>query len=133
MRSAASFTEILEFGFKTTVTWAFGSNFNTKFRLVGPWKWDGANEIMRTELWDVVKQSGGWVCRLYSVIEMLESTPTYKQTSQFTASFRSLYSGLQAWFSGSLSQCSILSSSSASLSKRINRVRKIQKENIPKL
>lgn len=73
MGSAASFTEILGFGFKTTFTWAFGSNFNTKFRLVGPWKWDGANEVMRTELWDVVKQSGGWVCRFYPVLDALES------------------------------------------------------------
>ncbi|KAL5321810.1 hypothetical protein ACEPPN_009773 [Leptodophora sp. 'Broadleaf-Isolate-01'] len=69
MGSAASFTEILGFGFKTTFTWAFGSNFNTKFRLVGPWKWDGANEVMRTELWDVVKQSGGWVyIAIYGII-----------------------------------------------------------------
>ncbi|KAG4443496.1 hypothetical protein IFR05_001066 [Cadophora sp. M221] len=69
MGSAASFTEILGLGFKTTFTWAFGSNFNTKFRLVGPWKWDGANEIMRTELWDVVKKSGGWVyITIYGII-----------------------------------------------------------------
>ncbi|KAF4627260.1 hypothetical protein G7Y89_g10896 [Cudoniella acicularis] len=60
MGVAASFTEVCGFGFKTAFTWAMGPNFNTKFRLVGPWKWDGANEIMRTELWNVVKKSGGW-------------------------------------------------------------------------
>ncbi|KAH6680487.1 hypothetical protein B0J14DRAFT_266618 [Halenospora varia] len=60
MGSAASFTEISRFGFKTLFTWAMGPNFNTKFRLVGPWKWGGANEVMRTELWGVVRQSGGW-------------------------------------------------------------------------
>jgi len=62
MGTAPSFTGVLGYGFKTTFTWAFGSNFNTKFRLAGPWKWDGAAEIMRTELWDVVKKSGGWFC-----------------------------------------------------------------------
>lgn len=60
MGSAPAFVEVLRHGFKTTFTWAFGSNFNTKFRLVGPWKWDGAAEVMRSELWDVVKKSGGW-------------------------------------------------------------------------
>lgn len=63
MGSAASFTEISRFGFKTLFTWAMGPNFNTKFRLVGPWKWGGANEVMRTELWGVVRQSGGWFCK----------------------------------------------------------------------
>ncbi|XMA07685.1 hypothetical protein WAI453_000476 [Rhynchosporium graminicola] len=69
MGSAASFTEILRLGFRTSFTWAFGSNFNTKFRLVGPWKWDGANEVMRTELLDVSIRSGGLVyIVLYSIV-----------------------------------------------------------------
>ncbi|KAJ4261635.1 hypothetical protein NW762_007070 [Fusarium torreyae] len=39
-----------------------GSNFNTKFRMVGPWKWEqGAENIMRNELYNVVKRSGGLV------------------------------------------------------------------------
>ncbi|KAI1497625.1 hypothetical protein F5X99DRAFT_432873 [Biscogniauxia marginata] len=36
------------------LTWALGANFNTKFRLRGPWKWDGAAEVMAGELWDTV-------------------------------------------------------------------------------
>lgn len=69
MGSAPSFTEVLGHGFKTTFTWACGSNFNTKFRLMGPWKWCGAPEVMRTELWDVVKKSGGWFyITTYSII-----------------------------------------------------------------
>lgn len=64
MGSAPSVTEVVRLGFKTAFTWAMGSNFNTKFRLVGPWKWDGANEIMRTELWGVVRKSGGLFCEL---------------------------------------------------------------------
>ncbi|CAH0059319.1 unnamed protein product [Clonostachys solani] len=48
-------------GLKVCFTWAMGSNFNTKFRLVGPWKWEGAAEIIEGELFDVVKRSGGLV------------------------------------------------------------------------
>ncbi|CAH0001973.1 unnamed protein product [Clonostachys byssicola] len=48
-------------GLKVCYTWAMGSNFNTKFRIVGPWKWEGAAEIMEGELFDVVKRSGGLV------------------------------------------------------------------------
>ncbi|CZS91969.1 related to flavin-containing monooxygenase [Rhynchosporium agropyri] len=72
MGSAPAFREVLHHGYKTTFTWAFGSNFNTKFRLVGPWKWDGAKEIMRTELYDIVNNSGGWVCiTAYSIIPFI--------------------------------------------------------------
>lgn len=72
MGSAATFTEIMGLGFKTMFTWAFGSNFNTKFRLVGPWRWEGAKDVMRTELWDVVKESGGWVYfMIYGIIPFI--------------------------------------------------------------
>ncbi|KAI5865262.1 FAD/NAD(P)-binding domain-containing protein [Durotheca rogersii] len=69
MGSAPSFSEIVRLGFdqakgrgggdgnyswKLLLTWALGANFNTKFRLRGPWKWDGAVEVMATELWDTV-------------------------------------------------------------------------------
>jgi dimethylaniline monooxygenase (N-oxide forming) len=63
MGSAPTLTYVLGKGCKVFSTWAMGSNFNTKFRLVGPWKWHlGAEEIMRTELFDVVKRSGGFLC-----------------------------------------------------------------------
>ncbi|PVH82727.1 FAD/NAD(P)-binding domain-containing protein [Cadophora sp. DSE1049] len=69
MGSAPSFTEVIRHGYKTAFTWAFGSNFNTKFRLMGPWKWNGAREVMSTELYDVVNNSGGWFCiTFYSII-----------------------------------------------------------------
>ncbi|KIL85701.1 hypothetical protein FAVG1_11196 [Fusarium avenaceum] len=39
-----------------------GSNFNVKFRMIGPWKLEKESEsIMRNELYNVVKRSGGWV------------------------------------------------------------------------
>ncbi|EGU72840.1 hypothetical protein FOXB_16641, partial [Fusarium oxysporum f. sp. conglutinans Fo5176] len=28
------------------IIWAFGAHFNTKFRLIGPWVWDGATEVL---------------------------------------------------------------------------------------
>lgn len=67
MGSAPTISYVFSRGWKVFFTWAFGSNFNTKFRLVGPWKWaDGAEEIMSHELFDVVKRSGGFVCKCLS-------------------------------------------------------------------
>lgn len=65
MGSAPSFTEVLGFGAKTTFVWAMGSNFNSKFRLVGPWRWDGAREVMDGELYGVVKESGALICKFF--------------------------------------------------------------------
>ncbi|UQC75691.1 Gcd10p family protein [Colletotrichum lupini] len=62
MGSAPTFSFMKRQGFKALFTWAMGSNFNTKFRLIGPWRWTkGALPIMRGELFDVVKQTGGGV------------------------------------------------------------------------
>lgn len=63
MGAAPTMTYAMSKGWRLFYTWAMGSNFNPKFRLVGPWKWEaGAEEIMREELYGVVKQSGGFVC-----------------------------------------------------------------------
>ncbi|KPA44802.1 dimethylaniline monooxygenase [Fusarium langsethiae] len=62
MGSAPCAWTVMKKGFKIFYTWAMGSNFNTKFRLVGPWKRNEAAEnIMRNELFNVVKRSGGFV------------------------------------------------------------------------
>ena len=62
MGSAPTISFVASTGWKILFTWAMGSNFNPKFRLVGPWKWEeGAKHIMSTELFDVVKRSGGYV------------------------------------------------------------------------
>lgn len=45
---------IRDFEWRLPLTWALGANFNTKFRLCGPWKWDGAREDMLGELWETV-------------------------------------------------------------------------------
>ena len=37
------------------IIWAFGAHFNTKFRLQGPWKWDGAGELLVSEeFWQTI-------------------------------------------------------------------------------
>ncbi|KAF4975148.1 hypothetical protein FZEAL_8025 [Fusarium zealandicum] len=62
MGSAPTIRHVMKKGWKVLYTWAMGSNFNTKFRMVGPWKWEeGAEDIMRNELFNVVKRSGGGV------------------------------------------------------------------------
>ncbi|KAK5997770.1 Monooxygenase ptmN [Cladobotryum mycophilum] len=58
--AAPKISYVVRKGWKLFFTWAMGSNFNPKFRMVGPWKWEaGAEDIMRGELYDVVKRSGG--------------------------------------------------------------------------
>ncbi|EEU43895.1 uncharacterized protein NECHADRAFT_29888 [Fusarium vanettenii 77-13-4] len=72
MGSAPTATYVFKKGFRVFFTWAMGSNFNTKFRLVGPWQWEeGAEKIMRNELYRVVKRSGGYVyLTTYTIIPM---------------------------------------------------------------
>lgn len=60
MGSAPRFSYVYSKGFKALYTWAMGSNFNAKFRLVGPWKNEEESlRIIRGELYDIVKRSGG--------------------------------------------------------------------------
>jgi dimethylaniline monooxygenase (N-oxide forming) len=64
MGAAPTFSFVRKKGFKVLYAWAMGANFNPKFRLVGPWKVEEeAEEIMRVELYGVVKRSGGVVCK----------------------------------------------------------------------
>lgn len=64
MGSAPTVSYVASKGWKLFFTWAMGSNFNPKFRLVGPWKWEaGAEQIMRGELYNVVRRSGGYICK----------------------------------------------------------------------
>ncbi|KAJ6439463.1 dimethylaniline monooxygenase [Purpureocillium lavendulum] len=73
MGSAPTILYVMNKGWKLFFTWAMGSNFNPKFRLVGPWKWEaGAEKIMRGELYDVVKRSGGGVYLMtYTIIPFI--------------------------------------------------------------
>jgi len=60
MGSAPSFFEIVVKGWKMTLVWALSANVNTKFRLVGPWKWAGAEKVMKTEIWDTITRRRGF-------------------------------------------------------------------------
>lgn len=64
MGAAPTISYVAGKGWKLLFTWAMGSKFNTKFRLIGPWKWEaGAEQIMRGELYGVVRRSGGYICK----------------------------------------------------------------------
>lgn len=55
---------VLSWGPSFFRTWAMGPNFNTKFRLVGPWKDEKvALCIMKTELKKVVRRWPGLFCK----------------------------------------------------------------------
>lgn len=74
MDIAPSFTEILKLAFTTTRPWrlpwlwAAGACFNTKFRLRGVWKWEGAKDVMMGELYTTISRRHGmfgklaWLC-----------------------------------------------------------------------
>jgi hypothetical protein len=47
-------------GWKITLIWALGANFNVKLRLVGPWVWEGAKEVLEGECWETVTRRGGF-------------------------------------------------------------------------
>lgn len=70
--SAPSFTEIVAAGWrgsrggnglwwKLPVIWAAGAQFNAKFRLRGPYKWDGAVNVLGVELWETISRRGGFL------------------------------------------------------------------------
>jgi len=52
-------------GWNLLPAWMFVSQVNTKFRLRGPWKWEGgkenAAEVVHTELWSIVQRNGGFI------------------------------------------------------------------------
>lgn len=58
---------------KLPLTWALGANFNTKFRIRGPWKWDGAADVLADELWETVARRGWFFgeLRLHAVTVLL--------------------------------------------------------------
>ncbi|KAK5654074.1 hypothetical protein OQA88_7754 [Cercophora sp. LCS_1] len=65
MDAAPSFGEVVRAGWRVGQVvrvlgvWALGANFNVKFRLRGPWKWDGAVGGM-LGLWETVERRGGF-------------------------------------------------------------------------
>ncbi|KFA75865.1 hypothetical protein S40288_01928 [Stachybotrys chartarum IBT 40288] len=62
---APSFTEILRLacitpnGWRLPWVWATGANVPPKFRMRGPWRWDGAAEVMTGEMWETITRREG--------------------------------------------------------------------------
>lgn len=73
MGTAPTFTFVMRHGPKLLWTWAMGSNFNPKFRLVGPWQdRRRALGVMRGELYPVTKRFGGFVFFfLYTIVPFI--------------------------------------------------------------
>ncbi|RHZ46422.1 uncharacterized protein CDV56_104747 [Aspergillus thermomutatus] len=71
---AASFLEALSRGWRVWVVWALGACPNTKFRLVGPWKWGGAEEVIKTELFATVKRRGNIFGRILELVVLFVMT-----------------------------------------------------------
>lgn len=62
---AASITDVLRLalrtrrGWRLPYVWAGGASFNPKFRMVGPWRFDGAPEMLTGELWETISRREG--------------------------------------------------------------------------
>ncbi|KAL7910986.1 FAD/NAD(P)-binding domain-containing protein [Trichoderma velutinum] len=65
INGAPTFSEVLKMAFRTKkgwrlpYIWAAGASFNTKFRMRGPWKWEGAGDVMTGELWETISRREG--------------------------------------------------------------------------
>lgn len=65
MDIAPSVTEVLRIslgtrkGWRLPYVWGAGAVFNTKFRMKGPWKWEGAADVMTGELWETITRREG--------------------------------------------------------------------------
>lgn len=46
------------YGIKTTLSYCLGAAFPVYFRLVGPWKWEGAKAVADGELWETILRRG---------------------------------------------------------------------------
>ena len=60
MDSALGFQEAVALGWKhdwrLPLVWALSANLNAKFRIRGPWRWEGAEEVMKGEMWELIRR-----------------------------------------------------------------------------
>ena len=56
-------------GWKILPAWMFVSQVNVKFRLRGPWRWEGAADVLHGELWTIVQRNGGFIGGSFSFLE----------------------------------------------------------------
>ena len=67
MNATAGFTDVARLSLKESNgrfwrlpwIWAASTNFTVKFRLVGPWAWKGAPDVMTDDLWEVISRRQG--------------------------------------------------------------------------
>ncbi|TVY55080.1 Dimethylaniline monooxygenase [N-oxide-forming] 2, partial [Lachnellula cervina] len=72
MGSAPTFSDMAARGWKVAACWALSANVNPKFRMVGPWKWDGAEQVMMTEIWETItRRRGPWGHFTMSILPVL--------------------------------------------------------------
>lgn len=72
MDAAPSLTQVVRLGFadagrpfwRLPWIWAAAPNFTVKFRLVGPWAWHGAVQVMTDDLWEVITRRRGFFSEL---------------------------------------------------------------------
>lgn len=59
MGAAPHLTDLLQNqGVFITLIYCFGAAFPTLYRLEGPWKYEGAPAIVKTEIWETIKRRG---------------------------------------------------------------------------
>lgn len=87
MGTAPSILQVASFGRVVFLTWALGPNFNTKFRLIGHWRWSGASQVMENELWNVIVRRRGWFRTKLRPARSDKVMLTSLQLGSFLASF----------------------------------------------
>lgn len=123
MDAAAGFTDVALLSFKESNgrywrlpwIWAASTNFTVKFRLVGPWAWKGAADVMTDDLWEVISRRQGlfgkW-CPILADFEIHEKVLTVGQATSPCSSCRPCSLGPSTCFTGCM-PCSSTSSRSS--------------------
>jgi dimethylaniline monooxygenase (N-oxide forming) len=83
MDIAPTFAEVVKLGYtqgkggwwKLPFVWAASANFVTKFRMRGSWTWDGAPNIMTSELYETVSRRKGFFGKISAHGTPLEVLP----------------------------------------------------------
>lgn len=80
---APYFTDLLKIaartrkGWRLPYVWAAGGPLNTKFRLTGPWSWEGAPEVMTGELWETISRREGFFGKWIPASQSNDNMKTY--------------------------------------------------------
>ena len=61
-----------ENAWRIPLVWAFGANINSKLRMRGPWKWSGAEKIVKGEMWETLTRRR-WFFSKYPAVPNCEN------------------------------------------------------------